>query len=152
MRFDHLVNEIFKTIPQNVEGETSEIGDNEGKDVFFTKNIMGKTGEHAYTYHAKISKEGAHINFWMDEGTTELTDEGNAAQVLNAAIYFINRIADQYQPEKITFEALKGIDPKESASRGDVYLRLLNRFAGGKGYKVTRETSGGKDLFVLNKN
>lgn len=155
MKFEELVgliNEILKTVPDEMEGEMEQLQDLQGgKDIFFTKKINGKTGEHVYTYHAQIKDNNAHINFWMDEGTTELTDEGNAPQVLNAAIYFINKIATDHQPERITFEALKGIDPKESSSRGDVYLRLLNRFASGKGYKVTRETTGGKDLFVLSK-
>lgn len=146
-----ILTEILASIPQDVEGETSELEDSDGKNIFFTKNIKGKTGVHTYTYHAKLNDNQAHINFWMDEGITEITDEGNAAQVLTAAMYFISQVAAKYQPEKITFEALKGMDSRESKSRGDVYLRLLNKFANSRGYKIGRDSTTGKDVFTLTK-
>ena len=155
MKFDILINEVLGSIPKASQGEWSDIDEGDEHNVFFVKNIMGKTGEHTYTYHAKMTgdetNKDALINFWMDEGNTELTGEGNAAEVLNTALFFIKTIATKYNPVTITFHALKkvGEDNKESGSRGGVYEKLLLRFAVQNGYEPLKSDTIGQDTFIL---
>ncbi|NBW08831.1 MAG: hypothetical protein EBR82_12480 [Caulobacteraceae bacterium] len=155
MRFEQLL-ELFGKIEQK-DGEWSQQDEQDQTNVFFVKKIRGKTGDHTYTYHAKLTGDetnrDALINFWMDEGTTELTGESNAAEVLNNAIYFIKEIANKHNPITITFHALKkvGGDEKESGSRGDVYAKLLRRFATQNGYEPLKSDTQGQDTFILKK-
>ena len=153
-KVNSLVNEVFAKIPQNQDqGEWSEHKDGNEQNVFFVKNIAGKDAVQPYTYHAKILDGTAHINFWMGEGQTQLTGQANAPAVLNAALYFIKKIQEMYDPPRISFHALKKTekDEKESSSRGDVYLRLLQRFASQHGYDFERNQSTGQDTFTLHK-
>lgn len=155
MKFQQLVSEILGNIPLSAQGEWTEHDEGDELNAFFVKNIKGKTGDHAYTYHAKLTGDetnrDALINFWMDEGTTELTGEGNAAEVLNTALYFIKKIAEKHKPVTITFSALKKVagDEKESGSRGDVYAKLLQRFASQHGYEPLKSNTRGQDTFIL---
>ena len=154
MKFQQLVSEILGSIPSSDQGEWTEHDEGDELNAFFVKNIKGKTGDHTYTYHAKLTGDetnrDALINFWMDEGTTELTGEGNAAEVLNTALYFIKKIAEKHKPVTITFSALKKVaGDKESGSRGDVYAKLLQRFAGQHGYLPLKSDTTGQDTFIL---
>lgn len=153
-RISSILKEIFANIPAQSDGEFTEYKDqNEDEQhLFYKKEISGKTANHVYTYHARIKDGKADVNFWMDEGTTEMTGEANAVQVLNAALFFLDKLVQKYSPQQIQFDALKKTDEKESASRGDVYAKLINRFASGRGYSSRREKGfSAMDRFVLTK-
>lgn len=149
---EQILREIFANIPGQSDGEFTEYTDKqEGTEhLFYKKEIPGKKGNHIYTYHAQIRDGKADVNFWMDEGTTEITGEGNAVPVLNAALFFLEKLVQKYSPQQIQFDALKKTDDRESASRGDVYAKLIARFASGRGYTSQREKGfSAMDRFVL---
>jgi len=157
--FKEFVTELFKEIPK-ATGEYTSYNDFEGTHVFLKKYIKGKTGTHEYGFKATITRpddelKTATILFYMvkDEvPVSELTDEGNAVEVLNTALGFIKKINEDYNPDRIVFSAVKGDSSnKESMARTQVYRKLVDRFASGNGFNSNINTLGGSDVFVLTK-
>jgi len=163
VRFNNTVNsilsELFKEIP-GTTGEYSTHKDHEGTHVFLKKFIKGKTGVHEYGFNATVTDQDdslktATILFYMvkDEvPVSELTEEGNAIEVLNTALGFIRKVNEDYGPDRIVFSAVKGDhDQKESMSRTQIYRKLVDRFASSYGFDSNINTLGGTDVFILTK-
>ena len=155
----HILLELFKEIPATT-GEYSTLKDHEGIHIFLKKFIKGKTGLHEYGFKATVADQDdnlktATILFYMirDEvPVSELTDEGNAIEVLNTALGFIKKVNEDYSPDRIVFSAVKGDnDQKESMARTQIYRKLVDRFASSYGFDSNINTLGGTDVFVLTK-
>lgn len=80
--------------------------------------------------------------------TFGVSGSGNELQVFSMVRDSFAQFMEVHKPQAVRFSAAKDAG-QDGNSRGNLYARLLQRFAAASGYQFSREDSGGKDEFLL---
>lgn len=118
---------------------------------------VAQIGDQKYEFYAGLNQKTWWVAFEIMGGQHipyGLSKTGKAEEVMACAIRFMTQLIKLKQPDSIVFSAVKNYQSASpgvpNASRADLYLRILKRFAP-SGYETTVKDSHSERMFVLNK-
>jgi len=89
------------------------------------------------------------VEFWRNNSLA-VTGEGDAQRIFATVLVAIEDFIEMEHPERIAFSASKDVEPGQNVqSRAKLYDRLVQRYAAGWGYRVTRNEGGDKVTYEL---
>ena len=93
-------------------------------------------GKKLFIFFDQNSK-GVWETLFTVDSELEVTGGGDEIAVFSTVLDVMNDFIEKYEPEKISFEATKSKETRDS-SRTKLYDRIIKRFAVSRGYTVTR--------------
>ncbi len=112
---------------------------------FNTKD--GKKGTVTFLENPQVPGEW-DAEFSID-GSVGITGGGDAFVIFGTVIKVIDDFLKNYQPNILTFTAMKGNGGNES--RVDLYRKMLKKMASKVGYSFDEESKERKSLFTMRK-